>query len=131
MEHPQVVDPRHPLIERVRAICSELPECTEVEAWGRPTFRTGAKGKIFVHVSSSMDDPFSVVFKTDPDEHQALAQDPRFYAPPYYDKNHWLGIGLDGVDWDELAELIETSYRQVALKRQIRALDELRPDHAR
>jgi predicted DNA-binding protein (MmcQ/YjbR family) len=128
--HPRVVDPGHPLVERVRSICLELPEAIEVEAWGRPTFR--AKKPIFVHVSASMDRPLSIVVKTDPEEHLALVQDPRFFGPPYYDHAHWVGIDLDGAeaDWELIAELIETSYRQVANRRQLAALDAIRPGHA-
>jgi predicted DNA-binding protein (MmcQ/YjbR family) len=128
--HPQVVDPEHPLIERVRRICFELPEVVEVEAWGRPTFR--AAKPIFVHVAATADNPFSIVVKTDPVEHLALVQDGRFYGVPYYDRTRWVGADLDepDTDWDFLAELIETSYRQVANRRQISALDALRPGHA-
>ncbi|MET4156577.1 putative DNA-binding protein (MmcQ/YjbR family) [Agromyces sp. PvR057] len=127
VEHPQVVDPRHPLVERVRSLCLELPEAVEVEAWGRPTFR--AAKPIFTYLGASMDRPFSIVVKTDPEEHRALVQDDRFYGVPYFDRNHWVGTDLDAsrTDWQLLAELIETSYRQVALKRQLVALDALRP----
>jgi predicted DNA-binding protein (MmcQ/YjbR family) len=130
VEHPQVVDPRHPLVERVRAICFELPEVVEVQAWGRPTFR--AAKPIFVHVAATMERPLSIVVKTDPDEHLALLQDGRFSGVPYYSRERWLGADLDApdTDWDLLAELIETSYRQVANRRQLAALDALRPGHA-
>jgi predicted DNA-binding protein (MmcQ/YjbR family) len=130
VEHPRVVDPRHPLVERVRAVCLALPEAIEVEAWGRPTFR--AAKPIFVHVSASMQRPLSIVLKTDPVEHLALVQDERFFGPPYYDHGHWVGVDLDrpDADWQLLAELIETSYRQVANRRQLAALDVLRPAHA-
>lgn len=130
MAHPQVVDPRHPLIERVRGICFELPEVVEVEAWGRPTFR--AAKPIFVHVAATAENPFSIVVKTDPQEHPALIEDGRFYGVPYYDRARWVGADLDGprTDWELLAELIETSYRQVANRRQLLALDALRPDHS-
>jgi predicted DNA-binding protein (MmcQ/YjbR family) len=130
MGHPQVVDPGHPLIERVRRICFELPEVVEVEAWGRPTFR--AAKPIFVHVAATAENPFSIVVKTDPQEHPALIEDGRFYGVPYYDRARWVGADLDGpgTDWRLLAELIETSYRQVANRRQLRALDALRPDHS-
>ena len=123
MEHPQVVDPSHPLVERVRSICLAYPESTEVEAWGRPTFRAGKK--IFVMVSASMDRPFTIVFKPAPDERPALVADPRFYSPPYWGPGGWLAAPIDQPDptWRELAELIDTSYRQVALVRQIQALD--------
>lgn len=128
--HPQVVDPAHPLIERVRRICFELPEVVEVEAWGRPTFR--AEKPIFVHVAATAENPFSIVVKTDPEEHLALLQDGRFYGVPYYDRARWVGADLDApdTDWAFLAELIETSYRQVANRRQLTALDALKPEHA-
>jgi predicted DNA-binding protein (MmcQ/YjbR family) len=130
VEHPRVVDPAHPLIERVRRICFALPEVVEVEAWGRPTFR--AAKPIFVHVAATSENPFSIVVKTDPDEHLALVEDGRFYGVPYYDRARWVGADLDArdTDWELLAELIETSYRQVANRRQVTALDALRPGHA-
>ena len=130
MGHPQVVDPAHPLIERVRRICFELPEVVEVEAGGRPTFR--AAKPIFVHVAATAENPFSIVVKTDPEEHLALLEDGRFYGVPYYDRARWVGADLDAprTDWAFLAELIETSYRQVANRRQLVALDALRPEHA-
>jgi hypothetical protein len=55
----------------------------------------------------------------------AYEHDERFYAPPYWGPGGWLAVDIDrpGTDWRELAEIIDTSYRQVALKRQIRALD--------
>lgn len=123
MEHPQVVDPRHPLVERVRAICLAYPESAEVWAWGRPTFRAGRK--IFVMVAASMDRPFTFVFKPGPDERLAYLDDGRFYAPPYWGPGGWLAAYLDDprADWTEFAEIIDTSYRQVALVRQIKALD--------
>ena len=60
-----------------------------------------------------------------PEEHFALLQDGRFSGVPYYSRDHWVGADLDApdTDWELLAELIDTSYRQVALQRQLRALD--------
>ena len=123
MEHPLVVDSADPLVERVRGICMVFPEAAEVLAWGRPTFRAGKK--VFVIVSSSMDRPYSIVFKPDADERLAHLQDGRFFSPPYWGPSGWLGIDIDGpqTDWTELGELIDTSYRQVALQRQLGALD--------
>jgi predicted DNA-binding protein (MmcQ/YjbR family) len=66
-----------------------------------------------------------VVFKPEPDERPALVDDPRFYVPAYYGPSGWLALDLTAapVDWEEVAELVETSYRQVALKRMLAALD--------
>lgn len=127
MEHPKLFEPGDPLVQRVRELCLDLPEAVEVEAWGRPTFR--ARKPIFVHTGSSMARPYSIVFKTDPEEHPALEQDARFFHAPYYDGTKWLAIDFDqpGTDWQFLAELIETSYRQVAVTRQVKLLELARP----
>jgi predicted DNA-binding protein (MmcQ/YjbR family) len=123
MEHPRLFEPHDPLIVRLRGLCLPLPEAVEVEAWGRPTFRAGKK--IFVIAGSSIDRPETIVFKPDPEEGKALREDARFFIPPYWGPSGWLAIDLDSaqVDWTEIAELIETSYRQVALKRQLAVLD--------
>jgi len=122
--HPILVEPQHPLVQRVRDVCLAFPEAVEVEAWGRPTFRAGKR--VFVLVGSAMDRDLCIVFKPDPDDRLALEQDPRFFDPPYWGgSNGWLGIDIDppDTDWTELTELIDSSYRQVALKRQLTALD--------
>ena len=120
-------EPGDPLLQRLRSVCMVFPEAAEVLAWGRPTFRAGKK--IFATAGSSMERPSSVVFKPDPEERLALIEDPRFFIPPYFGPAGWLAIDLDRpeTDWTELAELMETSYRQVALKRQLAALDRDRP----
>ena len=120
--HPDVVDRQHPLMVRLREVCMAFPDAAEVSAWGRSTYRTPKK--IFVVAGASMDDPFSMVFKPDPEDEPALRQDPRMFSPPYWGPFGWLGVTLEPEsDWDELAELIDASYRQVALKRQIAVLD--------
>ena len=123
MEHPLLFDEPDAALERLRALCLAFPEAVEVLAWGRPTFRAGKK--IFVTAGSSMDRPHTMVFKPDPEERRALVQDARFFIPPYFGPAGWLAIDFDTprTDWVELAELVETSYRQVALKRQLVQLD--------
>jgi hypothetical protein len=46
-------------------------------------------------------------------------------VPPYYGPSGWLTLDFEAapVDWDEVRELVELSYRQIALKRQLEALD--------
>jgi predicted DNA-binding protein (MmcQ/YjbR family) len=130
MEHPRLFHEPDAALDRLRIICLSLPEAVEVLAWGRPTFRAGKK--IFVTVGAHMDRPYSIVFKPDPEERRALVDDPRFFIPPYYGPAGWLAIDFDSpdTDWQELAELIDTSYRQVALKRQLAELDRRQADLA-
>jgi hypothetical protein len=124
MAHPRMYRDDDPYLGDLRSICLALPETAEVEAWGRPTFRAGKK--IFAVFSGSSEDQYSVIFKPDADERPALVGDARFYVPPYFGPGGWLALDLSAapVDWAEVAELVETSYRQVALKRMVRALDE-------
>jgi Uncharacterized protein conserved in bacteria len=123
MEHPKLFPPGDPLVDRVRGLCMGYPEATEVEAWGRPTFRAGRK--IFVTLGSSMERAHSIVFKPEPEERLAQLEDPAFFVPPYFGPAGWMATDIDvrDTDWDLIAELIDTSYRQVALKRMLAALD--------
>lgn len=108
-------DEGDPLLGRLREIALLLPEAVEVEAWGRPTFRAGKK--IFAVFSDGL------VFKPEPGERDALVHGQRFSIPPYFGPSGWLALILDErTDWDEVAELLDGSYRQVALQRMLKAL---------
>lgn len=123
MEHPLVIEPNDPHLERVRAICMAYPDATEVQSWGRPTFRVAKR--IFIVVGSGMDRPHSIIFKPDAEERRAYIEDARFWVPPYWGPSGWLATGLAAaeVDWQEIAELIDTSYRLLAQKRHLKVLD--------
>ena len=125
MKHPQMYHDDDPYLAELREVALAFPESVEVEAWGWPTFRAGKK--IFaMFASGPSDGTFGVIFKPEPDERPALVDDPRCYAPPYWGPSGWLELNFDAapVDWDEVGELLDGSYRQVALKRMIKALDE-------
>jgi predicted DNA-binding protein (MmcQ/YjbR family) len=105
-------------IERVRALCLALPEAFELETWDHPTFRVGSgRGKIFC---TAAPDGSTITLKADPVEREALLdQGGPFYVPPYVGDKGWIGIRSDHLqtDWEEVAELIATSYCLVAPKR--------------
>jgi len=121
--HPRTYADDDPYLSELRGVCLRLPETVEVEAWGRPTFRAGKK--IFAVFSGNDDHPHGVIFKPDADERPALLEDDRFFVPPYFGPAGWLALDFTraSVDWHEVAELMESSYRQVALKRMLAALD--------
>ena len=53
-----------------------------------------------------------------------LLEDPRFFPTPYAARLGWVSLRIDSkIDWNELRELIREAYRQVALKRMLKALD--------
>ena len=101
----------------MRKLCLALPEAFEIEAWEHPTFRVGrGRGKMFCIAAA---DGSSVTVKSDPIEREALlAQGDPFYLPAYVGTKGWLGVQLgDLTDWEEVAELIATSYCLIAPKR--------------
>jgi predicted DNA-binding protein (MmcQ/YjbR family) len=112
------------LLDTVRKLALALPEAFEIEAWGHPTFRVGGgRGKMF---AIAADDGSSITVKADPIEREALLEqgDP-FYVPPYVGRNGWIGIRLGGsTDWQEMAELIATSYCLIAPKHLAEAITE-------
>ncbi|GAB3678477.1 MmcQ/YjbR family DNA-binding protein [Angustibacter aerolatus] len=124
MAHPRMFTDDDPHLDVVRRVCLALPEAAEVEAWGRPTFRAGSRGKIFAVFSGVDEHPWSLILRADPDERPALLQDPRCFLAPHYRTAPWLSLDLDAAPLDEteLRELVETSYRSVALQRQLRQL---------
>jgi hypothetical protein len=123
MAHPKMYEDDDPYLAELRDACLAFPEAVEVEAWGRPTFRAGKK--IFAVFSGDDDHPFTAIFKPDADDREALLEDERFYAPPYFGPSGWVSLDFEAapVDWDEVNELLDASYRQVALKRMLKALD--------
>lgn len=111
-------------LKRLRAICLALPEATEKEAWGDPTFRV--RDKIFA-MPKKGDGRVSLWCKAQPGVQEMLVDsDPeRFFVPPYVGHNGWIGVRLDiEIDWDEVADLVECGYRMTAPKRLSALLDQ-------
>jgi predicted DNA-binding protein (MmcQ/YjbR family) len=104
-------------VERLRAICLALPEASEKEAWGDPTFRV--RDKIFA-MEKRGDGRSSLWCKAPPGSQAVLVgADPRrFFVPPYVGHKGWIGVRLDdGPDWAEVALLVRRSYRLTAPER--------------
>ena len=113
-------------VTRLRDICLSLPEAVEKPFGGHtaPSFRV--RDKLFVMTS---EDGSSMMFKAGPGVQEALvASDPeRFFVPAYVGNKGWVGARLDADhDWDEIAELVEESYRMIAPKRLASILDSQR-----
>lgn len=123
MAHPRMYSDDDPYLAEVRDVCLGFPEAMEVEAWGRPTFRAGKR--IFAVYGSHDERQYALIFKPEAAERPALQGDERFYSPPYFGASGWLALDLDcaPVGWQEVTELVDSSYRQVALKRMLKQLD--------
>jgi predicted DNA-binding protein (MmcQ/YjbR family) len=114
-------------VEQLRKICLSLPEAVEKSFGGHsaPSFRIGAK--LFAMTS---EDATAVTFKAAPGVQEALiaSRPERFFVPPYVGHKGWVGARLDvQQDWEEIAELIEESYRLIAPRRLASLLDERKP----
>jgi predicted DNA-binding protein (MmcQ/YjbR family) len=108
-------------LKRVRTICLALSEATEVEAWGHPTFRAGKK--MFAGFGEG-DGAVSLGLKVWHDRQEELLEEGRFFPTPYAAHQGWVSLRIDGAtDWDEVSGLLREAYRQVALKRMLKALD--------
>lgn len=128
MSHAPHFDPDDPVLAKLRAICLVLPSADEKVSHGRPIFFTKKVFAVYGGATNGDDAASfdqSLVFKVDDDERHALEQHQRVYNPMYLGPSGWLGYDLSGsVDWNEVAELVEDSFRLTANKTQIKALDE-------
>lgn len=133
------------LLERVREIALIFPEAQERVSHGSPnwfhrktfaSWRAHIKGE---HDSTRLNR--ALCFLPDEQERIALLDDERFHMPAYIGHSGWLALDLahhlgeagrtqiqpddpDGVDWDEVRELIDMSYRNTgAPKKLITQLD--------
>ena len=109
------------VLKQVRALCLALPEATEVEAWGHPTFRAGKK--MFAGFGQDAEGP-TLGLKVGYDRQEELLVEERFFPTPYAARQGWVSLRIDGkTDWDEVRGLIHEAYRQVALRRMLKMLD--------
>ena len=112
------------VLDQLRAICLPLPEATEQGGVGDPTFRV--RDKIFA-MRHGVNGRMTMWCKAPPGVQEALVttNPTRFFVPPYVGHHGWIGLWLDvDLDWDEVADLIDESYRLTAPKRLIARLDQ-------
>ena len=116
-------------LTKLRTICLAFPEASEQNFGGHensPTFRV--RGKIFaMYTDDHHGDGRVAVWCKAPHGAQEVivSSDPeRFFVPPYVGPKGWIGVRLDRpVDSEQLAGLIEESYRMTAPKRLLKQID--------
>jgi hypothetical protein len=113
------------ILARVRKLCLALPEATEKLSHGSPTWFV--KKTFVMYLDDHHGDGRLALWCAAAPGVQAelVDQEPdRFFVPPYVGGRGWIGVRLDrDPDWDEIAEIIEDAYREVAPKRLLAVLD--------
>ena len=106
-------------LERVRRICSTLPETTEKLSHGEPTFFV--KNKVFVMFADNHhNDGHIAVWLPVPSGFQStlIENTPEtFFKPPYVGVRGWVGIELDRITDKDLTYHIEVAWELMAPKR--------------
>ena len=118
-------------LAEVRRIALGFPETFEKISHGRPVF---CAPKMFAVYGGSAKSPAGehtryphcVLVKGAGSERRALEQDSRFFFPAYMGPFGWLGLDFEAapVDWAEVTELLDASFRMVAPKKTIKQLDQ-------
>ena len=118
MTKPSAEDRR---LVRLTKICLLLPETTRQLLGSHASFLV--RKRIFAYFLNNHhgDGIVAVTAKVLPGDNEALAaaQPARFYLPAYIGPRGWVALRLDAgkVDWEEVRDLVVTSYRLIAPKR--------------
>jgi predicted DNA-binding protein (MmcQ/YjbR family) len=115
------------VLGKLAPICLALPDTKLTMTWGKPHFRVG--DKIFAGCDDGLED-WHVGFKLPMARAAKLvATDARFSRAAYVGHKGWVNFDTADVDdWDEVRELVTTSYRLIAPKRSLAKLDGQTPN---
>jgi predicted DNA-binding protein (MmcQ/YjbR family) len=123
-----VKNSKAPGLARLTRICLALPECQRRVRGDHTDFRV--RGKVFAYYLNSHhgDGIVSVCCKASLGENvDRVRRDPeRFYLPAYIGPRGWFGLRLDreAIDWLEVQNVVELSYRIAAPKSLTTILDD-------
>ena len=116
------------LLERVREMALALPEAEERPSHGSPGWRVG--GKYFAHfyMHHHGTSQIALLARTGGvDEVEGLSetQPDTYFKPAYYGASGWVGVIVNrpDVDWDNVRQWLERSWRSAAPKRLTKLLD--------
>jgi hypothetical protein len=109
---------RERILVRIRELCLALPETSERLSHGVPTFFVRDKRAFVMVLTNHHGDGRFAIWCAAPAglQHMLVEADAeRFFVPPYVGHRGWLGVRLDrGIEWDELAGIVEDAYAEVA-----------------
>lgn len=117
---------RSDVLRRLREICLALPETSERLSHGAPSFFIRGKTCFLMLFDDHHGDGRFAIWCAAPAGDQQLLADAdpeKFFVPPYVGGRGWLGMRLDrGLDWEELAGIVEDAFCTVAPKKLVEQL---------
>jgi len=106
--------------DTVREIVRDFPGCEEGTSYGTPAFKV--RGKLFVRLHQT--EPSIVVRIEEADRAMRMQADPKaFYITDHYASYPWMLVRLSAVSQDDLADLLEESWRLRAPQRLLAEYD--------
>lgn len=119
---------RDPRMERCTKIVRELPETGRYLHGDHAGFTVRKKKFAYFLNNHHGDGIVSIACKVMPGDNKSLAtaQPGRYYLPAYVGPAGWVALRLDrgAIDWDEVRELLRTSYGLLAPKKLARVVME-------
>ncbi len=113
-------------MERCTEIVREMPETGRYLHGEHAGFTVRKKKFAYFLNNHHGDGKVSIACKVMPGDNKSLAaaQPSRYYLPAYVGPMGWVALRLDrgAIDWDEVRELLRTSYALLAPKRLARAV---------
>ena len=105
-------------LERVRAVCLALPECSERLTHGAQGFFVRDSRCFAMLLDDHHGDGRLALWCAAPDGMRAALVESspvQYFVPPYVGHRGWLGIRLDrGLDWDDVAGALEDAWLERA-----------------
>lgn len=129
MPHPIMFSDDDPGLAELRRIALGFPEAFEKISHGRPVFCAPKMFAVYGGSSKATGEmvryPYALLVKVEESERRAIEQDRRFFYPMYLGPSGWRGLDFTAaeVDWGEVGELVDASFRLTATPRLIRLLD--------
>ena len=110
------------VLERVRRICTQLPEATEhIDGFGQRVFKV--RGKTFV-MTNPEGYPPSLSIKSDHTTQAALIKRGGYTRTPYIGQHGWVSVENPAkANWPEVEELLADAWRLAAPRKLADQLD--------
>lgn len=120
--NPMLAGHAQEVLQGLAERCGRLPETVAENERTSATWRAGKRP--FIRGRHDDRGRLKLLFLVGLAQQSMMLEDPRYGLPPYYGPSGWIELDVhDAVHWPEVEALMESAYRNVALKRMLKALD--------